>query len=198
MKSEIMNSKLVPVSEYNYNEINICELQQLNFIDKEIPLTISQIIYIQYLYDHGKFSYYSGVESSEELILVILEGKMYVNVGYIMWIEKNSKLQKLFKFIMQKKSMMNFLIEEKWVLNVPFKIYHFHSIYLLQKITVRLHHNNCLVLYFKESEDEKLKEYRLKQRKEIWQCRLQQILRQDLQRQGSEMKQVHRELLREE
>lgn len=57
-----------------------------------------------------------------------------------------------------------------------------HSIYLLDKLTVRLHHNNCIVLYLKENPEEHLKEYRLGHRSQLWKRSLDQLVREDLAR----------------
>lgn len=68
-----------------------------------------------------------------------------------------------------------------------------HSIYLLDKLTVRLHHNNCIVLYLKENQEEHLKEYRQGQRTELWKRPLEQLIREDLARreQPTSLRRVH-------
>jgi hypothetical protein len=62
---------------------------------------------------------------------------------------------------------------------VPLRVIFFHSIYLVEKITVRLHHNNCLLLYLKEQE-ESLKAYRQTPRSALWKHSLEHIIRQDM------------------
>jgi hypothetical protein len=55
---------------------------------------------------------------------------------------------------------------------VPLNTIYYHSIYLVDKITVRLHHNNCLLLYIKEQQDS-LKNYRQGTRSDLWKYTLE-------------------------
>lgn len=39
------------------------------------------------------------------------------------------------------------------MLEVPFRVLHMHSIFRIEKMTVRLHHNNCMVFYLIEESE---------------------------------------------
>lgn len=70
MKSQIINSKLVPVSEYidDGDEMNTPE----TFIGVEDYLKPSEIINIQFLYDNRKIQIFEGADGSENHYLLLL------------------------------------------------------------------------------------------------------------------------------
>ena len=100
----------------------------------------------------------------------------------LVFVEKSKELVKLLGRIKQRKAVLSLLIEESWAADIRLKVVMVHSIYLLDKLTVRLHHNNCMVLYLKENQEEHLKDYRQGQRTQLWQRSLDQIVREDLSR----------------
>ena len=102
------------------------------------------------------------------------------DAGLLVFAEKNKELVKLLGRIRQRKAVLGLLIEEAWAAEVRLKVVLVHSIYLLDKLTVRLHHNNCIVLYLKENPQEHLKEYRQGQRRLLWRLSLEQVVREDL------------------
>lgn len=71
MKSEILNSKLVPVSEWVSSENEEGEPAPLA---SEGWLRLSEIIGLQKLYDSRKLQFYEGSDSSDQQVLFILEG----------------------------------------------------------------------------------------------------------------------------
>lgn len=72
MKSELLNSKLVPVSELAFEEDRSVVRSSASFINCETSLRLSEIFDIQRLYENHKLTFYEGTESSEELILIVL------------------------------------------------------------------------------------------------------------------------------
>lgn len=115
------------------------------------------------------------------------------DAGLLVFVEKNKELVKLLGRIRQRKAVLSFLIEEAWAADIRLKVVLVHSIYLLDKLTVRLHHNNCIVLYLKETPQEHLKEYRQGQRTQLWRRPLEQVIREDLGRkeQPTSLRRVH-------
>jgi hypothetical protein len=76
---------------------------------------------------------------------------------------------------------MTYLIEEQYVLEIPCKITILHSLFRVQKLTARVHHNNCTLFYLLEHPDEARKKYRRGDRRLLWRCPLADIVREDLQ-----------------
>lgn len=74
MKSEILNSKLVPVSEWVSSENEEGDPPSLA---THGWLLLSEIIRLQKLYDARKLQFYLGSDSSDQQILFILEGTSF-------------------------------------------------------------------------------------------------------------------------
>lgn len=65
MKSELLNSKLVPVSELAFEEDRSQIRADASFIESESSLRLSEIFDFQRLYEQHKLTFYEGTESSE-------------------------------------------------------------------------------------------------------------------------------------
>jgi hypothetical protein len=74
MKSEILNSKLVPVSEWVSSEHEEGEPPSLS---THGCLLLSEIIGLQKLYDACKLQFYEGSDSTDQHVLFILEGSSF-------------------------------------------------------------------------------------------------------------------------
>lgn len=59
MKSELLNSKLVPVSEFAFEEDN-SQPSASCFLESESSLRLSEIFDIQRLYEGRKLAFYEG------------------------------------------------------------------------------------------------------------------------------------------
>ena len=72
MKSELLNSKLVPVSELAFEEDGSQLRSSAGFLESATALRLSEIFALQRLYESRKLAFYEGTESSEELVLIVL------------------------------------------------------------------------------------------------------------------------------
>lgn len=98
--------------------------------------------------------------------------------------ERNGLLERLVKHIRQKKSIINHLIDEQYVLEIPLKIIFIHSLFRIEKLTARVHHNNCILFYIFEHEKEENKKYKMGDRRELWRLSLKNMLLEELQYEG--------------
>lgn len=99
-------------------------------------------------------------------------------------VERNGALERLSKFFQQRKSIMTHIIDEKYVLEIPFRITFLHSLFRVQKLTARVHRNNCLIFYLQHSPQEASKNYRRGDKKQLWKRSLPDVLQEDLQCEG--------------
>jgi hypothetical protein len=105
LKSELLNSKLVPVSEYTEEIQEHVEFHaQPTFLGRELPLQINEIIAIQELHAARKLHIFEGEENSVDEILFVLQ-------GLVLWVERNYLIERLIKYIRQRKSIITHLIE---------------------------------------------------------------------------------------
>ena len=91
---------------------------------------------------------------------MVLKGKPLYDLGLVIWAESSAAFERLIKFIAQRKSIISHMVEELYVLEIPFRVLQIHSIFRIEKMTVRLHHNNCMVFYLIEGAEEDEKSYR--------------------------------------
>jgi hypothetical protein len=75
LKSELLNSKLLPVSEYNEEEDIALEAEEdTPIVGRESLLEISEILEFQRRYDRKKLSVFEGEDNSQDYLMFILEG----------------------------------------------------------------------------------------------------------------------------
>lgn len=75
LKSELLNSKLLPVSEYNEEEDIALEAEEdTPIVGRESLLEISEIVEFQRRYDRKKLSVFEGEDNSQDYLMFILEG----------------------------------------------------------------------------------------------------------------------------
>ena len=172
MKSDIISSKLAPVSEL-IDFVPSTIMEEEVFVGVTRPLQLSELIHIHTRYQSSRMEIVEGQSACEHLLLMILE-------GVLVWVEKNPQLMAFLHCVTQKAPIFAHLISCSDVLSIPLKIERMQSVFLITKMSVRLHHNNTIIFYASNTSKEDAKDYRRGDPTALWTRSYSDILKQDL------------------
>lgn len=95
-------------------------------------------------------------------------------------------MNKLLRFLRQHKSIMEYLIEEQEALAVSCQISQLHFLSHISKMTVRLHHTNCIIFYVSTPQSSSIP------RRSIWNRSFAEVVRSELFAEEQDQKQTMR------